>query len=141
MKTKVIFRTFRKGGDVIAYFPEIPADRCPSHCMSYAHCGQHGAALAYWSGTTRPATPAEVRPPPNQNHPMKATHYTRLSCLNGLRRPDDGATLLDCGGNHLGRFDFSWSSDLLFRCESGDILRSDSWVGLLSQITWRFGCE
>ena len=62
MKTKVIFRTFRQGGDTCAFFPELPADRCPSHCMSYAHFGQHGAALAYWSRSTRPATPAEVRP-------------------------------------------------------------------------------
>jgi len=68
MKTKVIFRTFRKpaadlhGGEVIALFPEVPADVLGNYCQSYQHTGQHGAAsvnLTYW---TRPSTPEEIAP-------------------------------------------------------------------------------
>jgi len=42
-KTKVIFRVFKDGGDVIAIFPEDPATLDPYTCNSYQHLGQHGA--------------------------------------------------------------------------------------------------
>ena len=41
--TKVIFRKW-PGGDVIALFPDIPADIDGRYCMSYQHFGQHGGA-------------------------------------------------------------------------------------------------
>ena len=44
MTTPVIFRKFRKGGDVIALFPTLVADMNPALCQSYMHVGQHGAA-------------------------------------------------------------------------------------------------
>ena len=41
-KTKVIFRTWRDTKEVIAIFPDIPADHNPHSCLSYLHIGQHG---------------------------------------------------------------------------------------------------
>jgi hypothetical protein len=61
MKTKTLFRTFHTG-DVIALFPEIPADRHGHHCASYQAIGQHGAASPDLSHCTRPATPDEIAP-------------------------------------------------------------------------------
>lgn len=54
-----VFRRFRKGGEVIALFPEVPADRFFGHCLSYMHVGQHGAASVDLSGATRPANENE----------------------------------------------------------------------------------
>lgn len=59
--TVAIFRTFRKGGDVYALFPELPADR-RGHCECYAHVGQHGAAYPGAIAGTRPATAEEIAP-------------------------------------------------------------------------------
>ena len=59
MKTKVIIRAYRSGGDVIALFPEIPANSNPMHCLSYQTIGQHGAASVDLSHCTRPATADE----------------------------------------------------------------------------------
>jgi len=42
-KTKVIFRQFHDG-DIIALFPEIPADNDGKYCQSYQITGQHGGA-------------------------------------------------------------------------------------------------
>jgi hypothetical protein len=42
--TKVIFRKWRDTGDIIAMFPEIPADNTGRQCISYEHVGQHGGA-------------------------------------------------------------------------------------------------
>lgn len=55
----VIFRKFKKEGDVIALFPNIPADH-KGNCMSYQHVGQHGAAdYRGCIKSTVPATPEE----------------------------------------------------------------------------------
>ena len=62
MKTKTIFRTFRKGGETIALFPEIPHDRHGYLCTSYQHIGQHSGASPDLSTVTRPATPEEIAP-------------------------------------------------------------------------------
>ena len=43
MKTKVVFRKFKKTGEVIALFPEQHANAY-GDIMSYMHTGQHGAA-------------------------------------------------------------------------------------------------
>jgi hypothetical protein len=41
---KVVFRRWRDSGDVIALFPEIPADIFGVYCEGYEHIGQHGGA-------------------------------------------------------------------------------------------------
>ena len=62
MKTKVIFRTWRNTGEVIAIFPEIPHDRAGDFAESYMHTGQHGAASPTLPRVTRPATETEAAP-------------------------------------------------------------------------------
>ena len=59
-KTIVIFRTYKKEGDVIALFPEFPADSSRHHCLSYQSIGQHGAASCCIDPDTRPATKKEA---------------------------------------------------------------------------------
>lgn len=60
--TKVIFRTFKKGGEVIALFPELPGSVSGYTCSSYMQTGQHGAAQSEPIPGTRPATPEEKAP-------------------------------------------------------------------------------
>ena len=43
-KTKVIFRQWIIGCDIIALFPEIACDTIGYCCQSYMRVGQHGAA-------------------------------------------------------------------------------------------------
>lgn len=43
-KTVVVFRVWKKGGEVIALFPSIPASVSGNLCQSYQHIGQHGGA-------------------------------------------------------------------------------------------------
>lgn len=50
---KVIFRKFKQGGDVIAFLPEVPANR--GFVMSYMHAGQH--CEADYSGLLRGTLP------------------------------------------------------------------------------------
>ena len=59
-KTKVIFRKF-KSGDIIALFPEIPADMTAYNCLSYMSFGQHGAASPSLVNDTKSATPDEYK--------------------------------------------------------------------------------
>jgi hypothetical protein len=40
----VVFRRWKDTGDIIALFPEIPADLLGHYCLSYEHICQHGAA-------------------------------------------------------------------------------------------------
>ena len=62
MKTTVIFRKWNNG-QIIAIFPEIPADHCYGHCMSYEHIGQHGTcAPGYVIHATTQASEAEALP-------------------------------------------------------------------------------
>ena len=59
--TKVIFRKWR-GGNVLALFPEIPADIHGQFCQSYEHIGQHGSAdYTHCIGKTTPANPGEYQ--------------------------------------------------------------------------------
>lgn len=60
--TIAVFRTFQKGGDVIALFPEIPGNCSGTTCESYMHVGQHGGAYPGCITGTRPATPEEIEP-------------------------------------------------------------------------------
>ncbi len=54
--TKVIFRKWKSTGDIIALFPEEPADVNGLYCMSYEHIGQHGSASPDLSHCTDKAT-------------------------------------------------------------------------------------
>jgi len=42
--TLVVFRRWRDNGDIIALFPELPADYQGWYCDAYEHVGQHGGA-------------------------------------------------------------------------------------------------
>lgn len=56
----VLFRVWKDGGDVDAYFPTIPHDDAGRFCVCYARIGQHSAAdLAGCVRRTRPAKPEE----------------------------------------------------------------------------------
>lgn len=58
-ETKVIFRKW-PDGDILALFPEVPADIVGGLCSSYEHCGQHGGADYFHCITkTKPALPSE----------------------------------------------------------------------------------
>ena len=57
---KVIFRTWKDSGDVIALFPEISADYAGHHCLSFQHVGQHSAAdYGIVLSRTRPSRASE----------------------------------------------------------------------------------
>jgi hypothetical protein len=58
-QTLVIFRRWRDSGDMIALFPEIPADNHGWYCLSYEHVGQHGAADFY--GVVQATSPATLK--------------------------------------------------------------------------------
>jgi hypothetical protein len=63
-KTKVVFRVWgnKNGGDVIAIFPQIPADQFGCMCEMYEHVGQHGGGDARGVvSSTRLARPGEYR--------------------------------------------------------------------------------
>ena len=58
----VIFRKWKKGGPILALFPEVEWDRI-GNCMSYEHVGQHGGAhYGYCISVTVPATTEEYAP-------------------------------------------------------------------------------
>lgn len=62
-KTKMIFRTYLNGGDVVALMPEIPHDRTGYYCVSYQHVGQHCAAsTGVVASHTTPSTSEERAP-------------------------------------------------------------------------------
>jgi hypothetical protein len=59
-KVAVVFRKWKDTGDVIALFPELPADIYGWYCDSYMHVGQHGGADYHGViSQTVPATPDE----------------------------------------------------------------------------------
>ncbi len=55
----VVFRRWRDTGDVVALFPEMPADLQGQYCESYEHIGQHGAADYF--GVIQDTTPVGPR--------------------------------------------------------------------------------
>ena len=57
MTDAVVFRRWRDSGDVIALFPEIPADIFGTYCEAYEHVGQHGGAD--YHGVIRATLPVE----------------------------------------------------------------------------------
>jgi len=56
--TTVVFRKW-PNGDVLALFPEVPANTRGNDCQSYAHVGQHSAADPAIVYSTQPASPEE----------------------------------------------------------------------------------
>jgi hypothetical protein len=54
-KTKVIFRQWKIGCEIIALFPEIAVDTIGYNCQSYMRVGQHGAASPDIIRDTKPA--------------------------------------------------------------------------------------
>ncbi len=54
-KTKVIFRQWIYGCEIIALFPEIATDSIGYNCQSYMRIGQHGAASPNIVADTKPA--------------------------------------------------------------------------------------
>lgn len=59
MQTKVIYRKWIRGGEIIALFPELPGTSDADSCLSYEHFGQHGTSDAGLSRVTVPARPEE----------------------------------------------------------------------------------
>jgi hypothetical protein len=83
--TTVIFRKF-KTGDIIALFPEIPADKNAFYCESYQHIGQHGASCANLNSITTLATVDDYK---SLARELKGLGY-RLRILS--RVPSDSAS-------------------------------------------------
>jgi hypothetical protein len=54
----VVFRRWRDGGDIIALFPEVPADIFGRYCEAYEHIGQHGGAD--YHGVIQATVPVEL---------------------------------------------------------------------------------
>jgi len=80
MRTPVVFRVWRKGGDILALLPTIPADNRGHLMQSYQHIGQHGAA-EYWTvlSRTRPLkTSEEIMAATELLNELRTIGYTDL---------------------------------------------------------------
>jgi hypothetical protein len=94
----VVFRKWKENGDVIALFPELPADLYGDYCDAYEHVGQHGRADYHGVVQhTKPCSPddaadlvAELRTigyklrPINRAH--RRHHDNRRQTASDLRR-------------------------------------------------------
>ena len=78
--TKVIFRTWKDTGTVIALFPEIPTDEYGRYCESYEHVGQHGGAD--YMGVIDETNPSDVTEYQDLKEELEQIGYT----LQVLRR-------------------------------------------------------
>lgn len=58
-KLKVIYRK-GAGGEVVAFLPELPANR--GNVVCYAHIGQHNEASMEYYHNTKTALPSEYEP-------------------------------------------------------------------------------
>jgi hypothetical protein len=75
-----VFRRWKDSGDIIALFPEIPADLHGRNCEAYEHVGQHGGA-DYW-GVIQATVPLRA----NQSADL-AAELTRIGYnLRPIRR-------------------------------------------------------
>lgn len=75
--TVVVFRKFKDGNrEVIALFPEIPADYSGNKCESYMHVGQHGAADPW--GVVRRSTAARPGDYAPLERELESIGYGRL---------------------------------------------------------------
>ena len=57
--TKVVFRKFKRDGDIIALFPWEPGTNDSNTCLCYQHVGQHGDMDLRHRGMLATATPSE----------------------------------------------------------------------------------
>ena len=77
---KAIYRKYRRGGDILACFPEIPADNRGVLMSCYQHIGQHGAA--HWGHVLRLTIPAKPKEYANLARELKRIGYNNLRvCL------------------------------------------------------------
>lgn len=59
--TQVVFRRWRDNGNIIALFPELPADYLGRFCDAYEHIGQHSGADYYGVIlATKPVSPEDA---------------------------------------------------------------------------------
>lgn len=96
MKTKVIFRAYRSNpgkGDVVAIFPEIPADRRGYEVVTYEHLGQHGSGDRHaMVAITRPATGTEAAPLLRE---LQRIGYTELQLVRRITPAMDRARMAE----------------------------------------------
>lgn len=59
LPTKVVFRKFKRGGDIIALFTQEPGTNDAGTCQIYQHVGQHGTMDLRHRGMLVTATPRE----------------------------------------------------------------------------------
>lgn len=59
LPTKVVFRKFKRGGDIIALFTQVPGTNDSNTCGCYQHVGQHGHMDLRHRGMLVTATPSE----------------------------------------------------------------------------------
>ena len=59
LPTKVVFRKFKRGGDIIALFTQEPGTNDSSTCACYQQGGQHGTMDLRHRGMLVTATPSE----------------------------------------------------------------------------------
>ena len=76
----VVFRRWKDTGDVIALFPELPADLGGDHCDAYEHVGQHGGAD--YHGVIQQTTPCS----PKQSADLAAELRTIGYLLKPVKR-------------------------------------------------------
>lgn len=69
-ETLVVFRKFKKGGDIIALFPTEEVNQYTRDCMSYMHIGQHGAAS--YNMLVSALNPPTVQATPEEYADLKA---------------------------------------------------------------------
>jgi hypothetical protein len=93
-KTKVIFRKFTNGGDIIALFPELAGTNdYQADCLSYQHIGQHGAAdCPYITTVTLLAKPEEYK---SLQAELKSIGYN-LAIVKRFSRKDLEARKFQC---------------------------------------------
>ena len=59
LPTKVVFRKFKRGGDIIALFTQELGTNDSNTCLCYQHVGQHGTMDLRLRGMLVTATPSE----------------------------------------------------------------------------------
>lgn len=90
LTTVVVFRRWDDpSGDVIALFPELPADIDGQYCLSYEHMGQHGGAD--YHGVIANTVPAPVKEAARLARELELIGYTlrpvrRATCRHHERR-------------------------------------------------------
>lgn len=81
---RVVFRKWRDTGDVIALFPELPADIFGLFCDSYEHIGQHSGAD--YHGVVRQTVPASPSEHANLSLELTRLGYRLVPLKRAARR-------------------------------------------------------